>query len=163
MSRPVSAPSHTILACLIFAAGAILALYTLCTLSDDLHKLDRKTADLATLKRLAADNHACRQTLAPFEALATKSPPSLTELAAKALPGITPAIRQRESQAAANGWLVRRSEVKFDAAPVVLGNFLAAAEAARPPWRLVEFDLVAGVPAPDTVRATLLFEALEKK
>ena len=163
MSRPASAPSLTIIALAVFAAGAALALYTLFTLSDDIHKLNRKTADLATLKRLTADDRISRQTLAPFEALATKSPPSLTELATKSLSGITPTIRQRESQAAANGWQVRRSEVKFDAPPVVLGRFLAAAEATRPPWRLVEFDLVAGVPAPDTVRATLLFEALEKK
>jgi len=147
----------------VFAAGAVLAAYTFSALSSDLRKLERKTADLATLKRLAADDRTSRQALAPFEALATKQPPSLTELAAKALPGITPAIRQRESQAAANGWQARRAEMKCDAPPALIGNFLAAAEAARPPWRLVEFDFVTGVTTPDTVRATLVFEALEKK
>ncbi|MCX7007357.1 MAG: hypothetical protein NTY53_08935 [Kiritimatiellaeota bacterium] len=163
MSRPASMQIRQGLALTVLAGGLVLALYTLSTLSDALHKLDRKTADLATLKRLAVDWHSSQQALAPFEALATKQPPSLTELAAKTLPGITPNIRQRESQAAANGWSVRRMEMKFDAPSAVLGNFLAAAEAARPPWRLVEFDLVAGVPAPDSVRATFLLEALEKK
>jgi hypothetical protein len=147
----------------VFAGGVVLAVYTLSALSGDLHKLERKTADLATLKRLAVDDRASRQALAPFEALAIKTPPSLTELAAQALPGITPAIRQRESQAAASGWQARRAEVKCDAPPAALGAFLAAAETARPPWRLVEFDFVTGVTAPDTVRATLVLEALEKK
>jgi len=163
MSRPAARQIRQGLALAVLAAGVALALYSLGALSDDLRKLDRKTADLATLKRLAADWRSSQQALAPFEALATQQPPSLTELAAKTLPGITPNIRQRESQAAANGWLARRMELKFDAPSAVLGNFLAAAEAARPPWRLVEFDLVAGVPTPDTVRATFLLEALEKK
>lgn len=163
MSRPTTAQFTKGLALAVCTGGVAMALYTLGTLTEALSKLDRKNADLVTLKRLAADDRASRQALAPFEALATKQPPSLTELATKAMPGITPGIRQRESQAAANGWLVRRMEVKFDAPAATLGRFLAAAEDARPPWRLVEFDLISGVPAPDTIRATLLLEALEKK
>lgn len=163
MSTPTTAQMRLGLALAVAAAGGALALYTLGSLSEDLSKLDRKTTALATLRRLAAEQRGSQQALAPFEALASKQPPSLTELAAKTLPGITPSLRQRESQGAANGWQVRRVEVKFDAPVAALGNFLAAAEAARPPWRLVEFDLVAGVPAPDTVRVTLLLEALEKK
>jgi hypothetical protein len=151
------------LALAVAAAGGVCALYALGSLSDDLRKLERKTADLATLRRLAADHRGTQQALAPFEALTTKQPPSLTELAAKTLPGITPGFRQREGQGAANGWQARRVEVKVDAPPAALGAFLAAAGAARPPWRLVEIDLVAGVPGPDTVRVTLLLEALEKK
>lgn len=163
MSTLTTAQVRLGLAFAVAAAGGALVLYMLGALSDDLHKLDRKTADLATLRRLAADQHGSQQALAPFEALVTKQPPSLTELAAKALPGITPSLRQRESQSAANGWQARRVEMKFDAPAAALGSFLAAAEAARPPWRLVEFELVAGVPAPDVVRVTLLLEALEKK
>jgi hypothetical protein len=163
MSRLTTIRVRLGLALAAAAAGGALVLYSLASLSEDLHKLDRKTTDLATLRRLAADNRGSQQALAPFEALATKQPSSLTELAAKTLPGSTPAIRQRESLSAANGWQARRAEVKVDAAPAALGNFLAAAEAARPPWRLVEFEFVAGVPSPDTVRVTLLLEALEKK
>jgi len=163
MSTPTTAQVRLGLALAVAAAGGALALYTLGSLTDDLHKLDRKTADLATLRRLAADQRGSQQALAPFEALTIKQPPSLTELAAKSLPGIAPSVRQRESLSAANGWQARRVEVKFDASAAALGNFLTAAEAARPPWRLVEFDLVAGVPAPDVVRVTLLLEALEKK
>jgi len=163
MSSLTTAQVRLGLALAVAVAGGALALYTLGSLSEELGKLDRKTNALATLRRLAADQRGSQQALVPFEALATKQPPSLTEIAAKALPGITPSIRQRESQSAANGWQARRVEVKFDAPAVALGSFLAASEAARPPWRLVEFDLVAGVPAPDTVRVTLLLEALEKK
>ena len=163
MSNPNTARLQFGLALAMAAAGGLLALYTLVGLPDDLHKFERKTTDLATLRRLAADNRGNQQALAPFEALATKQPTPLSEILAKTLPGILPTIHQRESQAAANGWQVRRTEVKFDAAPAALGNFLAAAEAARPPWRLVGFDLFSGVPGPDTVRATLLLEALEKK
>jgi len=162
MSRLTNARVRLGLALAAAAAGGALVLYSLVSLSEDLSKLDRKTAAIATLRRLAADNRGSQQALAPFEALATKQPPSLTELAAKTLPGITPGIRQRESHSAANGWQARRVEMKVDAAPAALGNFLAAAEAARPSWRLVEFEFVAGVPTPDTVRVTLLLEALEK-
>jgi hypothetical protein len=163
MSRAASIRMWNGAAGVVFALGVVLVLYTLSALPGELRKLERKNADLATLKRLAVDDRASRQALAPFEALAAKAPPALSELAAKALPGLTPLIRQRESQAAANGWQARRAEIKCDAAPAALGAFLAAAEAARPPWRLVEFDFVTGVTAPDTVRATLLLEALEKK
>lgn len=163
MSRASSIQLWTGTAITVFAIGVVVAAYTFFALPGDLRKLERKTVDLATLKRLAADDRTSRQALAPFEALATKSPVSLTDLATKTLTGITPAIRQRESQVAANGWQARRAEVKCDAPPTALGNFLAAAATARPPWRLVEFDFVTGVTAPDTVRATLVLEALEKK
>ncbi len=163
MNAPTTARIRLGLALAVAAAGVLLTLYSLAALSEDLSKLERKTTALATLRRLAADQRGTQRALAPFEALATKQPPSLTDLAAKTLPGIAPGIRQRESQGAANGWQTRRVEVKFDAAPAALGSFLAAAAAARPPWRLVECDLVAGVPGPDTVRVTLLLEALEKK
>lgn len=163
MSIPNTARLQFGLAIAVAAAGGLLALYTLASLPEELHRFERKTTDLATLRRLAANNRGSQQALAPLEALTTQQPPPLSELLAKTLPGLLPTIHQRESQAAANGWQVRRTEVKFDAAPAALGSFLAAAEAARPPWRLVGFDLFSGVPGPETVRATLLLEALEKK
>jgi len=65
-----------------------------------LRKLDRKTADLATLRPPSPPTTAAaRQALAPFEALATKQPPSLTELAAKTLPGSAPASASAKPRA----------------------------------------------------------------
>ncbi len=163
MNRALSIQIWNGVAGVVLAAGVVLVAYTLSALPNELRKLERKTADLTALKQLAAADRTSRRALAPFEALANKTPPALAGLAAQTLAGITPAIRQRESQAAANGWQARRAEVKCDASPATLGAFLAAAEAVRPPWRLVEFDFVSGVTAPDTVRATLLLEALENK
>jgi hypothetical protein len=92
--------------------------------------------------------------------LSSKQPIPLTELAAQQLPGVTPSIRQRETLPALGGWQVRRTEVKCEAPLATLGQFLLAAEHARPPWRLVEFDITATEKA---ARATLVLEALEKK
>jgi len=151
------------LAALALAAGAVLVLQALLTLSNDLHRLERKAGDLAILKNIAADWSANQRALQPFEALTAKRPIPLTELAAQTLPGVTPSIRMRESAPALAGWLMRRTEVKCEATPAALGNFLLAAESARPPWRLVEFDFTLAATAPDAIRATLVLEALEKK
>ena len=150
-------------ALLTTGVGVALALQALFTLSSDLHRLDRKMGDLATLKKIQADWKANQQVLQPFEALASPHPVVLTELAAKNLPGITPSIRQRESIPAMAGWVARHTEVKCEVTPADLGKFLLAAESARPPWRLVEFDLSTSATAAGTIRAALVLEALEKK
>ena len=150
-------------ALLTVTMGVAMVLQALFTLSADLHRLERKGGDLAALKKIQADWKANQQVLQPFEALASPHPIALTELAAKNLPGITPTIRQRESVPAMAGWVARHTEVKCEAPPADLGKFLLAAESARPPWRLVEFDISTSAAAAGTVRAMLLLEALEKK
>ena len=147
-------------AALMLTLGIVLTLHALTTLSADLRRLERKAGDLATLQKIAADWRANQQALRPFEALSTKQPVPLTELAGQHLPGVTPSIHQRETLPALGGWQVRRTEMKCEAPLVMLGQFLLAAENARPPWRLGEFDITATEKA---ARATLVLEALERK
>lgn len=147
-------------AALALMLGVVLAVHALLTLSADLRRLERKANDLAALQKIAADWRANQQALQPFEALSNKQPMPLTELTAQYLPGVTPSIRQRENLPVLGGWQVRRTEVKCEAPLAMLGQFLLAAERARPPWRLVEFDITATEKA---ARVTLVLEALEKK
>ena len=142
--------------------GAILVLHALATLSADLRRLERKTADLGTLQKLAADWKANQQALLPFAELPAKQPVPLAELAAQNLSGVTPSIRQRETMPALAGWQVRRGELKCETSLAVLGKFLLAAASNRPPWRLTEFELAAGSTS-GTARVTLVLDALEKK
>lgn len=147
-------------AILALLLGVALASHALLALATDLHRCERKANDLAALQKIAADWRVNQQALQPFEALSSKQPVPLAELAGRYLPGITPGIRQREALPALGGWQVRRTEIKCEAPLATLGQLLMAAENARPPWRLVEFDITA---MEKTVRATLVLEALEKK
>jgi hypothetical protein len=160
MNRFTGAQLRLGVAALAALLGAALALHALTTLSADLRRLERKAGDLATLQKIAAEWRAALRATLPFEGLSSKQPVPLTELAAQQLPGVTPSIRQRETLPALGGWQVRRAEVKCEAPLAALGQFLLAAEQARPPWRLVEFDIAATEKA---ARATLVLEALEKK
>ncbi|MCX6997630.1 MAG: hypothetical protein NTV49_11220 [Kiritimatiellaeota bacterium] len=150
-------------ALLAVAAGTLLALATLSTLSDDLRRIRRRAADLDQLRRLEAGWRSDQLAVQKFEDLRTHQPTPLAELAAKNIAGAPPAIRLRESIPAAAGWTLRRAAVKLDDVRMEdLTRLLAAAESSRPPWRLAEFALTASDTA-GAGRAMLVFEALEKK
>jgi len=145
------------------AAGLLLSVQSLVRLSADLHRIERRAADLTALRRLEAGWREDRQAVRQFEQLASHQPAPLAELVAKNVPSGTHAIRQRESVPAADGWTLRRAEVKLDGVRLAeISALLAAAERSRPPWRLAEFYLLAPETA-GTGRATLVCEALEKK
>ncbi len=145
------------------AVGLLFSAHSLATLSADLYRIQRRAADVATLRRLEAGWRSEQQAVQQFEQLRTRQPASLAELVAKYVPSGTHALRLRESVPAAAGWTLRRAEVKLETIRLAeLTALLASAERGRPPWRLAEFDLAA-TDAAGIGRATLVFEALEKK
>ena len=77
MNRPAGQQLRLGLAVLTLLAGVALVLQALCALPADLHRLDRKAGDLATLREIEADWNADKQALLPFETLPCKRPVSL--------------------------------------------------------------------------------------
>lgn len=126
--------------------------------------MKRKYADMDRLLALQDARAGDLAAVAAFDQLPDKKPAPLAELAAAALPGARPTIRQRESRPAADGWSVRSAEVTFDAVALPdLARFLAKAEETRPPWRLVEFNATALEQSPAGARVSVVLEALEKR
>ncbi len=131
---------------------------------DYIRWIERKTEHLEQLQHMRTALRANHEAVAAFEALDHRQPPELSGLIRETIPGVAADIRQRETGPAAEGWTVRRMEVELEEAPLNrIGHLLYRAESARPPWRLVECDLLASDRNPGYARVTLILEALEKR
>jgi len=127
-------------------------------------RLASKVSAFAALRemqdRLLRHEAACRV----FEALPRKRPRSPAELLELAVAGnVAREVREAERAPAFGGWTVRRCDISLTGAALAeAAAFAAAAEAARPPWRLVKCDVRADPRAPGSGRVALRVEALEK-
>ncbi len=126
--------------------------------------ISRKMDDLAQLENMYRSLETYRRAAAAFCELEDRKPVELSDTIRRIMPGVSSDIRQRETRPAAKDWTVMRMEVELDEAPLEgLGEFLYYVESSRPPWRLVECNLVASDRGPGYARATLILEGLEKR
>ena len=126
--------------------------------------MKRKVADVDQLLSIQRDRANDLAAIHMFDQLPNQTPPALTDLAAAIWPNSQPSIHSRETRPASAGWSVRRVEVSFDRVKLTeLSRFLAKAEEARPPWRLVEFNATALEQSSASARTSVVLEALEKR
>lgn len=124
----------------------------------------RKSGDVQQLYRMQSALRRDREAIAAFEALDPKPLVGLSDAIRQIMPGVSADVRQRESRSAIEGWTVRRMEVELNEAPLEqLGRLLYRIESSRPPWRLVECNLLASDRNPGHARVTLILEGLEKR
>jgi hypothetical protein len=149
------------LSVLVFLAGLFWTVHTLAATPGRLLQIYRKAGLITELRARQAGLTTAENAVAAFEQIAGKRPANLRELAKATLPGIAADIRPRETRSAVTGWSVRSADVLFGDIPLArLAAFLRAAEAQRPPWRLVECQIAAADRG--TGRVSLVLEALEK-
>jgi hypothetical protein len=121
---------------------------------------------LAEFKRLGtveADLAGYLAARAAYEALPSPRAQDPGEALRRVLPGTRVDGSKEERAEAAPGWVRRRREYVFGAVPFgKVMEFVAAAEAQRPPWRLVRCTLRATTPQGGTGQAAIVLEALEK-
>ena len=125
--------------------------------------MKRKYTDLDRLLALQRDQSRGLAAIDAFDQLPAKTSVPLSGLVNTTLPDKRPTIHLRETRPAAAGWFVRSVEVSFDHVKLAdLAGFLVRAEEARPPWRLVEFNVTALEQSPPGGRVSMVLEALEK-
>ncbi len=125
--------------------------------------IERKHADLRQMAALHASRERELDAVRAFDHLPAGRPPDWTFLLREQAPGIAAEVRRRDSRDAWGSWQAHRMEVTFEPIPLNdLGRLLTAAEQQRPPWRLVEGNILAADQRPGAARATLVFEGLSK-
>jgi len=125
--------------------------------------IERKLADRQSIAvyQLALDRQLAA--VRAFDELAADRPTDLAVLLRAQWPGIQAEVRRRDSVPAWGAWQAHRMEVSIENIALnELGRILAATERERPPWRLVEGNILAADQRPGAARATLVFEGLSK-
>ena len=146
------------LAAAMLAAGLLYSSHTVRITPRRIRSIRQKQEVLLQMHDLQKIALAEQAAVRRFEDDASARPCSLKELA-----GRRADIRQRESVQLAGGWTLYRTEVVFNDTPFdAAGDFIAAAEACRPPWRVTECQFSTSPRAPAAGTVTLMLEALEK-
>lgn len=163
MKRPNSGIWWLAAGGLVFFIGIVWTVSSLQRYPLQKQHIERKNADLQRMTALQAEQDRELAAVRMFEALPSTRPPDLTALLRERFPGISAEVRRRETLPARDDWQAQRMEITFDnIALAELGRFLAIVESQRPPWRLIEGNLLAAEQRPGTARATLVFEGLNK-
>ncbi|MEM7393242.1 MAG: hypothetical protein AAF492_12930 [Verrucomicrobiota bacterium] len=124
-------------------------------------KIDRKRADLEKLAALEKSGSGPRAYRGAFERLSETRPVDLGQLLDRTVPGLKARIRPDVARRAGGGWQTRTVRVEIDRIELDrLGVFLQQAESQRPPWRLVDCEIVAADEGGGKV--SLVLVALEK-
>ena len=164
MKRPDHSTWWLAGASLLLLIGGIWTVSTLQRYPAQKRHIERKIDDL---QQIAAYQRAQKGDLAAvqaFENLPANRPIDLSTLLREQAPVVQSEVRRRETRAAWGDWQAHRMEVRLERVPLdVLGRFLSAAEQQRPPWRLIESNIVATEEQPGAARATLVFEGLAKR
>jgi hypothetical protein len=156
-------PLLSSLAVIALVAGAVLFVITLRSIPERQRHLKQKVETLARLQELSGGLVDDQAAAAVFAALPEHRPISLAALAEREIPGVRPAVRQRDVQPLADGWRARHMDVSFEQVPLAdLSRFVMSAERQRPPWRLTRCTLNASETAPGPGRVTLQFTGIEK-
>ncbi|HBA83400.1 MAG TPA: hypothetical protein DCZ95_04820 [Verrucomicrobia bacterium] len=145
-------------------AGLLTTVFSLRSAPTLLKQISRRRADLTELQALRQERAGHRSALDLYEQLPTKKAVPLKDLAASAGLPPNPDIRWQDDIPAAEGWVLRAVDVRFESVRLAdLARFLKLAQESRPPWRLRECALTAVGSAPGFALASLTMETLEKK
>lgn len=130
---------------------------------DTARRIARKRGDLRTIRGQAAALGPVRAALAAYEALPAGRLDPLREIIGREAPGVRMEVHERRKTEWPDGWTLTTHEVMLEQIRFErLDAALAAAEKARPPWRLTECTMTAVQGAPGVGRAVLVFEGLER-
>ncbi len=152
------------IAAVVLLAGVAATVQSVRATPEKTRQLERKVTDLGRLRKWQTEHLDDLAALGPFEALKSREPVSLADLAKKSFTETRPDLRFRESRPAAGGYRVNTADVLLEKVRLAeVSLFVLAAENQRPPWKLVECSMTASEQAPGYGRAVLVFEALEKK
>ena len=147
----------------VLALGVALTVQSIRTTPQKVRQFKRKAADLVHLADLQRGRLRDQAAMGMFEKLSSKKPVSIAELA-KSYASLRPDIRLREAKPAAGDWVVRSADVTCEGAKLSDAALLILTlENQRPPWKLIECGITAGDQGAGYGRASLVFEALEKK
>jgi len=151
-------------AALSAAAGLAATVWAGAGVRAQLAVLRRTQSDAAEARRIEAEWERRRAAQRLWTELpnARLTPPET--LFRAALPGLAaPEFVEREAEPLADGWRRRTVEAAIPEAPLeAIGRFVAAAAAARPPWRLAGLRVTATESGRGYGRATLTLEGLER-
>jgi hypothetical protein len=140
---------------------------TVLTVRDLRSARDQMERTAGTIEKLQAQEKDLSRRLEAremFEQLARKRPVALSDLLQKMLPGSRADESKEVRQELPAGWTLRRKEIGLaDVSFAKMMEFAQAAEAQRPPWRLVKCTLRASSREDGVGQAALLFDALEKR
>ncbi len=142
--------------------GVMLSIRSLSGLGRTTEIWDKKAKDLQELKAMrsiAAEHRSLLNHYAQFPSFA----PSLGELAAKAVPGLSFMTRTTETHPALPGWTAKKVSIGLvDITGDDLGRFLKAVGNAAPPWAILDCTLSAS-PAPGRLaKVELVLETVER-
>ena len=150
-------------AIVVIVAAAGLSLYAVRALGDCSVRLKEYVAYSSEARELEKVTTGSASAIRMFEALPDPHPVSLADLMKKSLAGDKYEITEQTAQPAIQGWIAQRRDVTLqDIQLSKLAAFLADAEAARPPWRMISCRIISTGPEGGTGRVSLTFEALEK-
>jgi len=151
------------LAGLAMLVGAILTVTTLRQAGQARIRLAALGRDLEGLQRLDARLGSYLAAQTAFEQLATPKAAGLADVLERTLPGCKLDQSKEVSSQPTPGWVLRRQEISLSDVPFAkVMEFVRAAEAQRPPWRLAKFTIRASAREPGTGQAVLQMEALER-
>lgn len=156
------------LACSVFllAVSAIFAVSAVSKVRMESENLKARTAVLDRLLDMRAEASAWRKARKAFTSLAEKEPSPLQGIIKRTLTGTAVSDIRDVPMESVPGWTFHQKEVTFGEIAVCdLVRVVRNAETAenRPPWRLVKCSL-RSIPGKDgTVRAVLLFQAIERE
>lgn len=144
--------------------GVIWTLNTAAGFSAQSASLQRKQADAQTLEIYTRATANQRAVVALFDALERQRLTDITALVREAAPNVSAEVRRRESTPVWEGWTAQQIEIQLDNIPLpTLGRLMDTFTASRPPWSIVEGNLLALDHVPGHARVTLLVEGLEKR
>lgn len=150
----------------LLAAGLLIAVQALRLTPDAVRQLRGRIDTLERLHELQAGCDRETAAIGLFEQLPQHSPAPIDPLIRSAFPGVETQQRLRESRPVADGWTLRSVEVTIERIRLAdLSRLLdrCGETGERPPWRLSEITIGAQDQVAGFGRATLVFEALEKR
>lgn len=164
MTSPSTRSALPVAALLAAALGLALTVASAVNAPRRVAAIRRREADAVEARRLRdelARREAIRRLWLELPDARLPAPETLLRTAARGL--AAPEVIERDAEPLADGWRRRRVEIVFPEAPLdMIGRFLAAAAAARPPWRLAEIRVLASDSGRGYGRATATLDGLER-
>jgi len=147
----------------LLVAGALATIGSLGGVRETRERLGRKLRELEQLRAIKREIDRHEGAVRIFEGLNEKRPVSLMVLLQETVPGHKAVDTREAVEDLVSGWIVRRREVTLEEVPWdSMTRFIRAAEATRPPRRLVKCSVRPSAQPGRSGRVALTFETIEK-
>jgi len=149
---------------LALATGLTIAWRTWQGLPEQAQRMHRKLNDLNELRMISETAGRDREVRMLFDPLAGQPASDLGAILGRTLPGRAPVDVRETREPAVDGWAALRREFSLPEAPLAeVAAFMRAAEAERPPWRVIKCAIRSSAQARGNGQATVQFETLVKQ